>query len=298
MRRGDKVRIVDDFSTGRRENMEDFETQIELLRGDLAELDFARRAVGGVDYVVHQAAIPSVPRSVADPLGNNRAGVIATLNLLLAARDAGVRRMTYASSSSIYGEARDGAAKREDMLPAPLSPYGVSKLASEQYCMSFHTVYGFEVVALRYFNVFGPRQDPRSEYAAVIPRFVTALLRGEQPTIYGDGEQTRDFTYVGNIVSANLHALEHPNAPGQIFNIAMGGVHSLNQIIETLQQLTGVNIAPRYSDPRPGDIRHSLANVTKAVEVMQFNPQISVAEGLDATIAWYRARSAAASDSK
>ncbi len=289
--RGEQVRVADDFSTGRRENMVEFETQIELLQGDLAELDFARCAVDGVDYVIHQAAIPSVPRSVADPLGNNRAGVIATLNLLLAARDAGVRRMTYASSSSIYGEARDGAAKREDMLPAPLSPYGVSKLAAEQYCMSFYTVYGFEAVALRYFNVFGPRQDPKSEYAAVIPRFIISLLRGESPTIYGDGEQTRDFTFVGNIVSANLHALEHPNAPGQIFNIAMGEVNSLNQLAEALQDLTGVDIAPQYTEPRPGDIRHSFADVSKAREVLQFKPQISVVEGLRATINWCRAQS-------
>jgi nucleoside-diphosphate-sugar epimerase len=246
-----------------------------------------------VNFVIHQAAIPSVPRSVADPLGNNRSGVVATLNLLLAARDAGVRRMTYASSSSIYGEARDGAAKREDMLPAPLSPYGVSKLAAEQYCMSFHTVYGFEVVALRYFNVFGSRQDPVSEYAAVIPRFITALMRGEPPTIHGDGEQTRDFTFVGNIVRANLHALEHPNAPGQIFNIAMGAVNSLNQIAKTLQELTGVDAVPQYTEPRPGDIRHSLADVSKAAELLQFEPQISVVEGLNVTIDWYRAQSSA-----
>jgi len=289
--RGEQVRVADDFSTGRRENVAEFETQIELLQGDLAELDFARRAVDSVDYVIHQAAIPSVPRSVADPLGNNRAGVIATLNLLMAARDAGVRRMTYASSSSIYGEARDGAGKREDMLPAPLSPYGVSKLAAEQYCMSFYTVYGLETVALRYFNVFGPRQDPKSEYAAVIPRFITALLRGEPPTIYGDGEQTRDFTFVGNVVSANLHALEHPNAPGQIFNIAMGEMNSLNQLAEALQDLTGVDIAPQYTEPRPGDIRHSFADVSKAREVLQFKPQISVVEGLRATINWCRAQS-------
>ena len=294
MERGDTVRIADDLSTGRRENMAEFETQIEFLQGDLADLDFARSAVDGVNFVIHQAAIPSVPRSVADPLGNNRAGVVATLNLLLAARDAGVRRMTYASSSSIYGEARDGAAKREDMLPAPLSPYGVSKLAAEQYCISFHTVYGFEVVALRYFNVFGSRQDPASEYAAVIPRFITALMRGEPPTIYGDGDQTRDFTFVGNIVKANLHALEHPNAPGKIFNIAMGAVNSLNQIVKTLQELTGVDVAPQYTEPRPGDIRHSLADVSKAAELLQFEPQISVVEGLNVTIDWYRAQGGAA----
>ena len=209
----------------------------------------------------------------------------------LAARDAGVRRMTYASSSSIYGEARDRLAKSEDMLPAPLSPYGVSKLAAEQYCMAFHSVYGFEVVALRYFNVFGPRQDPKSEYAAVIPRFINALLRGKAPIIYGDGEQTRDFTFVGNIVSANLHALEHPSAPGQIFNIAMGDMNSLNYLVATLQKLIGVDIPPCYAEPRPGDIRHSFADVSRAANILQFAPQISLVDGLRTTVQWYRTRS-------
>lgn len=291
VKRGESVRIADDFSTGRRDNVAKFEAQIELMQGDLADLDFARHVVKGVDYVIHQAAIPSVPRSVADPLANNRAGVVATLNLLLAARDSGVRRMTYASSSSIYGEARDGLAKREDMLPAPLSPYGVSKLAAEQYCLAFHSVYGFEVVALRYFNVFGPRQDPKSEYAAVIPRFINALLRGKAPIIYGDGEQTRDFTFVGNIVNANLHALEHPSAPGQIFNIAMGAMNSLNYLVATLQELIGVDIAPRYAEPRPGDIRHSFADVSRAANILQFAPHISLVDGLRTTVQWYRARS-------
>ena len=291
VKRGESVRIADDFSTGRRDNVAKFQAQIELMQGDLADLDFARHVVKGVDYVIHQAAIPSVPRSVADPLANNRAGVVATLNLLLAARDSGVRRMTYASSSSIYGEARDGLAKREDMLPAPLSPYGVSKLAAEQYCLAFHSVYGFEVVALRYFNVFGPRQDPKSEYAAVIPRFINALLRGKAPIIYGDGEQTRDFTFVGNIVNANLHALEHPSAPGKIFNIAMGAMNSLNYLVATLQELIGVDIAPRYAEPRPGDIRHSFADVSRAANILQFAPHISLVDGLRTTVQWYRARS-------
>ena len=291
VKRGESVRIADDFSTGRRDNVAKFQAQIELMQGDLADLDFARHVVKGVDYVIHQAAIPSVPRSVADPLANNRAGVAATLNLLLAARDAGVQRMTYASSSSIYGEARDGLAKREDMLPAPLSPYGVSKLAAEQYCLAFHSVYGFEVVAPRYFNVFGPRQDPKSEYAAVIPRFINALLRGKAPIIYGDGEQTRDFTFVGNIVNANLHALEHPSAPGKIFNIAMGAMNSLNYLVATLQELIGVDIAPRYAEPRPGDIRHSFADVSRAANILQFAPHISLVDGLRTTVQWYRARS-------
>ena len=285
---GKHVRVADNFSTGRRHNLAMVHDSIEIIEGDLAELDYARKIVDGVDYVIHQAAIPSVPRSVDDPIGNNQSGVIATLNLLVAARDAGVLRMTYASSSSIYGEARDKGAKKEGMLPAPLSPYGVSKLASEQYCMAFYTVYGFEVVALRYFNVFGPRQDPESEYAAVIPRFITALLQGNAPKIYGDGEQTRDFTYVGNIVNANIHALNHAEAPGQIFNIAMGKGSSLNSLVKTLHELTGVTIDADYTDARSGDIRHSYADVSKALNVLQFKSEVSVVDGLQNTIDWYR----------
>ncbi|MDP6770725.1 MAG: SDR family oxidoreductase [Anaerolineales bacterium] len=292
VKQGQHVRVADNFSTGRRENLDMVWDSIELVEGDLAELDYARKVVDGVDYVVHQAAIPSVPRSVDDPIGNNQAGVIATLNLLVAARDAGVLRMTYASSSSIYGEARDKGAKTEGMLPAPLSPYGVSKLASEQYCMAFYTVYGFEVVSLRYFNVFGPRQDPESEYAAVIPRFITALLQGNAPKIYGDGEQTRDFTYVGNIVDANIHALNHAEAPGQIFNIAMGSGSSLNGLVKTLHDLTNVKIDPDYTDARPGDIRHSYADVSKALNVLQFKSDVSVVDGLRSTIEWYRSLNA------
>ena len=285
---GKHVRVADNFSTGRRHNLAMVQDSIEIIEGDLAELDYARKIVDGVDYVIHQAAITSVPRSVDDPIGNNQSGVIATLNLLVAARDAGVLRMTYASSSSIYGEARDKGAKKERMLPAPLSPYGVSKLASEQYCMAFYTVYGFEVVALRYFNVFGPRQDPESEYAAVIPRFITALLQGNAPKIYGDGEQTRDFTYVGNIVNANIHALNHAEAPGQIFNIAMGKGSSLNSLVKTLHELTGVTIDADYTDARSGDIRHSYADVSKALNVLQFKSEVSVVDGLQNTIDWYR----------
>jgi UDP-N-acetylglucosamine/UDP-N-acetyl-alpha-D-glucosaminouronate 4-epimerase len=290
--RGASVRVADDFSTGKRHNLNGLRERIELLEGDLADLDVAQRAVQGVTWIIHQAAIPSVPRSIADPLGNNRAGVVASLNLLVAAREAGVRRLVYASSSSAYGEAVNGA-KREDMPVRPLSPYGVSKLAAEQYCLAFHTVYGFETVALRYFNVFGPRQDPASEYAAVIPRFITALLDGRRPTIYGDGEQTRDFTYVGNIVAANLAALEAPDVAGQAFNIAMGQAVSLNQLVDELRRLTGTeDIQPEYADPRPGDIRHSLADVSKAREMMGFTPKIGFKEGLQKTIDWFQRRQA------
>ncbi len=287
VKQGATVRVADNFSTGRRENLRAFGDRIELLEGDLAELDFARHAARGVDYVLHQAAIPSVPRSIADPLETNRAGVIATLNVLTAAKESGAKRLVFASSSSIYGEAVAGA-KHEGMRLAPLSPYGVSKLAAEAYCMAFHTVYGFETAALRYFNVFGPRQDPTSEYSAVIPKFITAILAGKQPTIYGDGEQTRDFTFVGNVVAANLHALTAPNAAGQFFNIAMGQGTSLNQLVDMLNELIGTNIPARYVPPRTGDIKHSTADVSKIRGVLGFAPQISLIDGLKQTVAWYR----------
>lgn len=287
-RAGDFVRVVDNFSTGKRENLAGLWEKIEFIEGDLADLEIASRGVAGMDYVIHQAAIPSVPRSIADPLGNNRAGVQATLNLLVAAREAGIKRLVYASSSSAYGEAVDGA-KREDMPAQPLSPYGVSKLAAEQYCLSFHTVYGFETIALRYFNVFGPRQDPTSEYAAVIPRFITALLAGRRPTIYGNGEQTRDFTFVGNIVAANLRSLEVPSAAGHVFNIATGQACSLNQLVQLLRELIGAEgIEPVYTDPRPGDITHSVADASKARRMLDFTPEISLVDGLRQTVAWFR----------
>lgn len=292
VRRGATVRVADNFSTGRIENLSGLVDRVELFTGDLAELDFARHALRDVDFVMHLAAIPSVPRSVADPLANNRAGVVATLNVLVAARDAGVKRMTFASSSSIYGEAQDANAKSEAMLPAPLSPYGVSKLAAEQYCMSFHAVYSFEAVALRYFNVFGPRQNPDSEYAAVIPRFVMCALERKAATVFGDGEQTRDFTFVGNIVAANLHALTHPAAPGQIFNIAMGTPHTLNKVLQMLREITGNHVPAQHTVGRVGDIRHSCADVEKARQVLQFTPSISFREGLEKATAWYRAQAA------
>ena len=287
LRRGATVRVADNFSTGRRENLKAVADRIELLEGDLSELDFARRAAQGVDYILHQAAIPSVPRSVADPLESNRSGVQATLNLLVAAKEAGVKRLVFASSSSIYGEATSGP-KHEDMALAPLSPYGVSKLAAEHYCRSFYTVYGFETVCLRYFNVFGPRQDPTSEYSAVIPRFITALLAGKPPTIYGDGEQTRDFTFVGNIVAANLHVLAAPQAPGGFYNVAMGRATSLNQLVDMLNELIGSNVRASHAPPRPGDIKHSTADVGKIREALGYMPAISLVDGLKQTVDWYR----------
>ena len=289
VKQGATVRVADDFSTGRRENLRAFADKIELLEGDLAELEFARHAAREVDYVLHQAAIPSVPRSIADPIETNRAGVIATLNVLTAAKESGVKRLVFASSSSIYGEAVAGA-KHEGMRLEPLSPYGVSKLAAEAYCVSFHTVYGFETVALRYFNVFGPRQDPSSEYSAVIPKFIAALLAGKPPTIYGDGEQTRDFTFVGNVVAANLHALTAPaeRAAGGHFNIAMGQATSLNQLADMLNELIGTNIAAHYAPLRAGDIKHSTADVSKIREALGYTPAINLIAGLKRTIEWYK----------
>ncbi|MBM4425335.1 MAG: SDR family oxidoreductase [Chloroflexi bacterium] len=284
---GAAVRVADNFSTGKRDNLKAVADKIELFEGDLAQLDFARDAAREVDYVIHQAAIPSVPRSVADPIETNDAGVTATLNMLVAARDAGAKRMTFASSSSIYGEAVAGA-KHEGMMLDPLSPYGVSKMAAEGYCRAFHTVYGFETVCLRYFNVFGPRQDPASEYAAVIPKFITAMLAGKSPTIFGDGEQTRDFTFVGNVVAANLHALTASNAGGGYFNIAMGQATSLNQLVDMLNELIGANIRANHAPPRTGDIKHSTADVRKIREVLGYTPAVSLMDGLRQTIEWYR----------
>jgi nucleoside-diphosphate-sugar epimerase len=285
------VRIADNFSTGKRSNIASIRDQVELLEGDLSSLDFARYAVQDVDYVLHQAAIPSVPRSLADPIGNNRAGVEATLNVLLAARDAGVKRLTFASSSSIYGDVTDPELQRqpkhEDMVLQPLSPYGVSKLAAEQYCLVFYQAYGFEAVPLRYFNVFGPRQDPTSEYSAVIPKFITAMLAGKAPTIYGDGEQTRDFTYIDNIVAANLFALHTPGVAGRAYNAALGQPISLNQLVSELNAILGTHIIAHHAEARKGDIKHSCADVQKILRA-GFTPVLGFTQGLQKAVAWYR----------
>ncbi|HUN22739.1 MAG TPA: SDR family oxidoreductase [Anaerolineales bacterium] len=288
---GAQVRVADNFSTGKRHNLAHVAGKIELLEGDLSNLDFARAAVQGVDYVLHQAAIPSVPRSVDDPIYVHNAGVNATLNVLVAARDAKVKRMTYASSSSVYGEALgDGQqAKREDMLPMPLSPYGVSKLAGEQYCLAFYQVYGFEVVPLRYFNVFGGRQDPTSDYAAVIPKFVTMMQKGASPTIHGDGEQTRDFTYIANVVAANLFMLHTPGVAGQAYNAAMGKSTSLNELVDMLNEVMGTDVPAKHGPARNGDIRHSYADISK-IKSVGFLPQVDLLEGLRRTAEWYANR--------
>lgn len=290
LERGHSVRVIDDFSTGYRHNLTPYEGKIELLEGDLAQMEIAQQAVDDIDLIFHKAALPSVPRSISDPIESNRAGVDATLNLLISARDAGVKRLVYASSSSVYGDQDPDKAKVETMVSQPISPYGVSKMAAERYCQVFHIAYGFEAVALRYFNVFGPGQDPSGGYAAVIPKFATAMLSGQQPTIYGDGEQTRDFTYIGNVIHGNLLAAEAPaeKVAGEVFNLAAGGQTSLNELVEMMQEFTGFDQPAKHDPPRTGDIRHSRADISKAQQRMGYEPVFTMLEGLRKTVDWYR----------
>jgi UDP-glucose 4-epimerase len=287
VRRGERLRVLDNFSTGRRENIAPFLEHIELVEGDLRDLPTVRRAVEGVDYVLHQAALASVPRSVADPLASNSANVTGTLHLLVAARDAEVKRVVYASSSSAYGDSPT-LPKQEDMPTAPKSPYAVSKLAGEHYCRAFTEVYGLETVSLRYFNVFGPRQDPASQYAAVVPLFITAMLQGEPPTVHGDGLQSRDFTYVANVVHANLLATTAPGVAGRVFNIACGQRYTLLDLIAILNEIMDAHVTPVHTDPRSGDVRHSLADVTAAQEALGYRADVDFGEGLRRTVGWYR----------
>lgn len=282
------VRGLDNFATGQRENIADL-PGLELLEGDLAEAAVAAAACQGITCIFHEAAIPSVPRSVADPVGTHRANVDATLELLVAARNAKVQRVVYAASSSAYGN-QPTLPKREDMLPDPLSPYAVAKLAGEHYLRSFHAVYGLPAVALRYFNVFGPRQDPTSPYSAVLAKFITQMLAGQTPVLDGDGEQSRDFTYIDNVVHANLLAAAAPEAEvaGRVFNIATGVRVTLNQVVAQLRSLTGYAGEIQHGPPRPGDVKHSLANITLARRHLGYEPQVDFATGLARTVAWYQ----------
>ena len=286
IRRGERVRVVDSLITGKRQNLAHL-PQVEFLQGDLADIDVARRAVQGIEYVLHQAAIPSVPRSVEDPVTSNRANIDASLSVLVAARDAGVRRVVYAGSSSAYGNS-ETLPKVETMPTAPLSPYALQKLVAEQYCQMFTSLYGFETVTIRYFNVFGPRQDPSSPYSGVISLFISALCEDRHPTIYGDGEQTRDFTYVANVVDGALRACHAPGASGEIINVATGGRISLNQLFETVKRKVGSQLQPIYSEPRAGDVRDSQADIGKAERLLGYTPSVSFDEGLGRTVAWYR----------
>jgi len=287
--RGEQVRGVDNFSTGKRGNLADVSSRIDLREADLLDLDAMRMACQGVDYVLHQAAIPSVPKSILEPMASNRANLDGTLTLLIAARDAKVKRVVYAASSSAYGDTPT-LPKREDMAPNPISPYAVAKLASEHYMISFYRCYGLETVCLRYFNVFGPRQDPSSPYSGVLARFITKMLKGESPTIFGDGEQSRDFTYIDNTVNANLLASTAPaeKAAGKMFNIATGRRITLNETFKALQGLTGYSGKANYAAERGGDIKHSLADISKAEANLGYKPSVDFEEGLRRTVEWYR----------
>jgi nucleoside-diphosphate-sugar epimerase len=286
VRRGHTVRVADSFITGKRSNL-DHVPGVELREGDLADMAFAVRAVEGCDYVLHQAAIPSVPRSVQDPVTSNRANVDATLNVLVAARDAGVRRLVFAGSSSAYGDTPT-LPKHEEMPTNPLSPYALQKVVGEQYLQMFTRLYGLETVSIRYFNVFGPRQDPSSPYSGVISVFATALLENRPPKIYGDGEQTRDFTYVANVVDGVLRACEATGASGQVINVATGGRISLNRLFEVMRQIVGADVRPVYVEPRAGDVKDSQADIQKAKDILGYQPTVGFEDGLQRTIEWYR----------
>jgi nucleoside-diphosphate-sugar epimerase len=287
IRRGHRVRVADSLITGKRHNL-DHIPAVEFLEGDLADASFAQRASEGMEYVLHQAAIPSVPRSVKDPMTSNRANIDATLSILVAARDAGVKRFVYAGSSSAYGNTPT-LPKREDMTPNPLSPYALQKLVAEQYCQMFTRLYGFETVTTRYFNVFGPRQDPGSPYSGVISLFATALLRGRQPVIYGDGEQTRDFTYVANVVDGVLRACEaRTQVAGEVINVATAGRISLNELLGVMNAIVGINLQAVYKEERAGDVKDSQADISKAKALLGYTPIVGLEEGLRHTIEWCR----------
>ncbi len=289
LERGDEVRGVDNFSTGKRENVSEIISRIDFREADLLDLDAMHQACAGVDYVLHQAAIPSVPKSILDPLGSNRANIDGTVNVLVAARDAKVKRVVYAASSSAYGDTPT-LPKHEGMTPNPISPYAVAKLASELYMISFYRCYGLETVCLRYFNIFGPRQDPSSPYSGVLAKFSLQMLRGEQPTIFGDGETSRDFTYIENAVSANLLACSAPAADcaGRVFNCATGRRITLNETFQALRQLTGYKGDVKYSPGRAGDIKHSLADITQAQKHLGYKVLVNFEEGLRRTVEWYK----------
>ena len=287
--RGDRVRIADDFSSGRRENVP---PGVDLVEGDLADPAVAARAVSGCDFVIHQAAIPSVPRSVKDPVKSHRANVDGTLNVLVAARDARVKRLVFAGSSSVYGDIAV-LPKREDMRPSPLSPYALQKLVGEQYCQLFTRLYGLETVVTRYFNVFGPRQQPGSPYSGVISLFIEALAAGRGPTVHGDGRQTRDFTFVGDVVSGVLQCCEAPGIAGEVINVAAGGRISLLELIRSLQMILETAAEPTFGPPREGDVRDSQADIGKARKLLGFSPSVPFDDGLRQTVAWFRSQPAA-----
>jgi nucleoside-diphosphate-sugar epimerase len=294
LRRGEQVRGVDNLSTGKRENLVQILDQIDFREADILDLDAMKLACTGVDYVLHQAAIPSVPKSVLDPIGSNRANVDGTVNVLVAARDAKAKRVVYAASSSAYGDTPT-LPKHERMTPDPISPYAVAKLASEHYMISFYRCYGLETVCLRYFNIFGPRQDPSSPYSGVLAKFITQMLGGKQPTIFGDGEQSRDFTYIDNAVEANLLACvaSAGQVAGKVFNVATGRRVTLNETFKLLQPLTSFSGSVLYGEERGGDIKHSLADISLAEKYLGYKPKVDFEEGLRRTVDWYRSQNKA-----
>jgi UDP-glucose 4-epimerase len=294
LREGYEVRVLDNFATGRRENLLEIYDDIEIVEGDIQSYERAHNAVRGCHVIAHLAALPSVPRSVQDPLTSNATNVTGTLNVLLAARDTGVGRVVYASSSSVYG-ANPELPKREEMAALPISPYAVAKHAGESYCRAFNQVFGLETVAVRYFNVFGPGQDPLSQYAAVIPNFISALLAGSPPIIFGDGEQSRDFTYIDNVVEGTYRALTKAGNGGKVFNIAMGGRVTLNSLFAMLREMVGSDVEPIYQQGRPGDVPHSEASIDRARADLGYEPIVSTEDGLRETLAWFEQRTLEAS---
>jgi UDP-glucose 4-epimerase len=285
LKHGYSVRVIDNFATGKRENLKDFEKDIELIEGDIRSYHTVNHAMKGIDIVLHQAALPSIPRSINDPITSNEVNVMGTLNILDAAKNAGVRRIIYASSSSIYGDDPE-LPKHEGMLPNPLSPYAVSKLAGEKYCQVFSRLYGIETVILRYFNVFGPRQDPNSQYSAVIPKFIKLISNNQQPTIYGDGTESRDFTYVSNIVEGNILAATKDIESGLVMNCACQEQITLNELVTELNKILDKNLEPTYTAHKLGDIKHSFANIDLISEKLHYKPLVNFKEGLKKTLAF------------
>jgi nucleoside-diphosphate-sugar epimerase len=283
---GEDVTILDDFSTGKAENLADLKDRVKVIEGSVCDLNLVKKAADGIDYVFHLAAVVSVVRSVEDPVTTNAVNIGGTLNCLVAARDAHVKRFVFAASSSAYGD-NPSLPKREDMEPEPLSPYAIAKLAGEYYSRVFFGIYGLETVCLRYFNIFGPHQDPKSLYSAVIPIFITKMLKGESPVIYGDGEQSRDFTYVDNAVEANLLAAKSERAAGRVINVACGTRYSLNDLIRMLQQLTGTSVPATYAPRRPGDVLHSQGDIALAADLLGYRPRVTFADGLKNTVSWF-----------
>jgi UDP-glucose 4-epimerase len=286
LQRGDKVRVLDNLSTGHMENVAAVRDRIDFLEADICNLEQIRPCFAGVDYVLHMAALPSVPRSVADPLSANKVNIEGTLNVLLASRDAKVKRVVFAASSAAYGD-NPILPRVESHPPRPMSPYALTKVAGEYYCQVFANIYGLETVALRFFNIFGPRQDPHSQYTGVLSKFITAYIKGTTPTIFGDGEQSRDFTYIDNVVDANLRACTAPGAPGKVINVGVGGRFTLNQTIGLLNQIFGKQVTPRYEPPRRGDVLHSQADMSLARQVLGYEPRVTYEQGLRKTVEWY-----------